>query len=121
MSIDLKKLAKKSVTLGRIMSEKTEKIDTMDIIKYHKDGITINDYETVIMGEDEAVTVYTFAEEPNAFAFAGYILKKMLINMECELGAEKLLEELHTQGLKVKLSRAKTKDGKKELTKVEIL
>ena len=120
MNYSIKNVAKKSVSLGRIMSERSEKIDTVDLIKYYPDGITINDFEKVDMAGEEIV-VYTCKEKPNGFIFAGYVLKKMFDNLLKEIPEEELRKSLQTEGLKVKLVRAKTKDGKKELTKVEVV
>lgn len=118
---NLKDVAKSSVSLGRIMSERNNKLETADIIKYHPDGVTINYFEKVIIG-DEEVYVYTVREEESGFIFAGFVLKKMFNAIIEEYGDyEKALKAIQEEGLSVKLSRTKTKDGKRELTKVEVL
>lgn len=120
--MNIKDLAKKSVSLGRIMSERSEKIDTETIIKYHPNGITIDDFEEILLN-GESVYVYTFAENKTGFVFAGLVLKNLFKEIVENYGDEqKALAALKEEkGLKVKLTRAKTKDGKKELTRVEIM
>ena len=117
---NLREIAKQSVTLGRIMSERNNKLDTADIIKYHPEGVIINDFEKVNLG-NENVYVYTISEEKDGFIFAGFVLKKMFDNIIEEYGDyEKAVKDIQEVGLPVVLSRTKTKDGKRELTKVEI-
>lgn len=125
--MNIKNIARKSTTFSELMLGKT-KIETEDIIKYYDKGITIREAEGVDMpdsrNEDGMAHFYifTFEEEPDKFAFAGYVLTKIFddILTECAGDIEQFNKELLRQGLKVKLSTSKTKN-KREVTTVEVI
>ena len=119
MSIDIRKIAQQATVMSELM-EGREKIDTADIIKYYKDGITINAADKVQVSDETKeggvgeFYVFTFEEEPKKFAFSGFILSKIF---------EGDFDEFKTalaDGLKVKLKEGKTK-GKQNITLVEVL
>lgn len=125
MSIDIRKIAREATTLSELM-EGREKIETEDIIKYYKNGITINKVDCVSIIEDEQeknIYVYTFKEEPKKFAFSGYVLKKIFDNILYAMGGDvgALNNELEKEDFKVILKAGKTKDGKRNVTIVEVL
>lgn len=126
MSIDIRKIAQQATVMSELMEGK-EKIDMADIIKYHKDGITINAADKVQVSDDTKeggigeFYVFTFEEEPKKFAFSGFILSKIFD--EILKAVEGDFDEFKTvlaDGLKVKLKEGKTK-GKQNITLVEVL
>lgn len=124
-ALNLRKTAQKAVVLAEIFEGK-DKIDTADIIKNHPNGIHINNIEFITMtGEngDEQFWAYTFDENPNVFAFSGFVLAKIFNELlaQCEGDYEELYESFRAAGtLNVRLSVGKTKKGQ-PITKVDIL
>ena len=122
MENNLKKLAQKALSLTSLMDER-EKIETSDIIKYHKDGITITDFDTHIPTENGDTVVYIFEEEPDKFAFGGKVLQKLfdslIFDYAGDINALKA-DMKECGGLKIKLKSGKTKKGL-PITMVEVL
>lgn len=122
---DMTKAAKKSVVLAEIFEGK-DKIDTDDIIRKYPNGIHVNDIEFITMqGEsgEEQFWAYTFDEEPDKFAFSGFVLAKIFNELLaiCEGDYEELYESFRANGgLNIKLSSSKTKKGQ-PITKVDVL
>lgn len=119
--INLRNEAQKALTLSEL-TENRDKISTEEIIKNYPDGITITNLDLVEIRK-QSNYVYTFAEEPNCFAYAGTVLKKVFDKL---LTAEKgdlkqLRADLKAQkGLRVKLATAMTLD-EMEVTTVELI
>lgn len=126
MKINIKKIAQEAVTFSELMSNR-EKIETEQIIKYHEEGITITSIDpvTVIENDEEKMFyVYLIKEEPKKFAFSGYVLRKIFDNLLNEFNGDlgALNAELESSGdLRVKLKSSKTRDGKRQVTAVEVI
>lgn len=119
--INLRNEAQKALTLSEL-TENRDKISTEEIIEKYPDGITIINIDLVEIRK-QSNYVYTFAEEPDRFAYAGTVLKKVFDKL---LTAEKgdlkqLRADLKAQkGLRVKLATAMTLD-EMEVTTVELI
>lgn len=128
LNINIKNIANKAVTFSELMTNR-EKIETRDIIKYHPDKITIVAAEPVEVPDEKSEDgvsrfyVYHIKEEPNKFAFAGYVLNKILddIFTACEGVKEDFDDTLASGDLTVKLSEGKTKDNKNSITLVTVV
>ena len=119
--MNIKEIAKKATSLGRIMSERPNKIDTETIIEKYPNGITIDDMELVDLAGEE-VCVIGFKEEPESFAFCGMVLKNMCVEVIDFINDNgKDTRVLQSEPIKVKLEKGKTRDGKREITKVTVL
>ena len=119
--INLRNAAQKALTLSEIVENK-EKISTEEIIEKYPDGITINNLDIVDIRK-QTNYVYTFVEEPDCFAYAGTVLKKVFDQLlQAEKGDLKQLRaDLKAQkGLRVKLSTSTTLDDM-EVTVVELI
>lgn len=115
----LKKIAEKELTLSDLMVER-DKIDTEEIIDTYEDGITLDQIDMCKI-DDEEVAVYTFREDKDVFAFGGHILKNLFKSWIEEYGSiEEVNKALVKENIVLTLSRGKTKDGKREITKVAI-
>lgn len=126
MAIDIRKIAQQATVMSELM-EGREKIETENIIKYYKDGITINAADKVEVSDETKENgisefyVYTFKEEPKKFAFSGFILSKIFDEiLEAVEGDFYEFKNALADGLKVKLKEGKTK-GKQNITLVEVL
>lgn len=120
MAVSLKRIAEKQLTLSDLMVEK-DKIDTEEIIDTYPDGITIDEIDVCTIDSEE-VYIYTFRENKNVFAFAGHILKNLFKAwIECNNSIEEVNELLSKEKMRLKLERGKTKDGKREITKVSLI
>lgn len=121
MPRDLKNLAKKSLTLCELMTDR-EKIDTEDIIKYYPDGITLREFEHNVQTENGATVVYLFDEEPDKFAFGGKVIQNLIESLieDYEGDISELKADLKATGLKIKLASSKTKKGL-PVTTVEVV
>lgn len=123
--LNIKKTAQKAVVLAEIFEGK-DKMDTDEIIKTYPNGIHINNIEFITMQGDkgeEQFWAYTFDENPNVFAFSGFVLAKIFNNLleDCEGDYEELYESFKAcGGLSVKLYSDRTKKGQ-PITKVDIL
>lgn len=128
MKIDLRKIAKKAVVFSQLM-EGREKIETEDIIKYHKDKISIDAAECVQVPDENAENgisrfyVYTFKEENKKFAFSGAVLTKIFDSVleACEGDIEVFNRGFREDPLEVKLSTGTTKKSGQQITLVEVL
>jgi hypothetical protein len=124
--LNIKKIAQKATTFAEIMEGK-DKIETRDIIKYHKDGITINAAEKVSIADEKSENgmstfyVFTYKEDKTKFAFAGFVLNKIFDDIldACE-GDIEVFNKALSEGLAVQLSEGKTKD-KQQITLVKVL
>lgn len=123
--LNIKKMAQKAVVLAEIFEGK-EKIDTDTIIQNYPNGIHINNIEFItMMGEkgEEQFWAYTFDENPNVFAFSGYVLAKIFNDLlaACDGDYEELYESFRANGgLSVRLSASRTKKNQ-PITKIDIL
>lgn len=122
--LNFRKLAQEELTLAQIMVGR-EKIDTDDVIDQFPDGLVIDEIEYVTMTKDgKQESFWAFhIKGTELFAFAGTLLSKVFEKFlaACEGDYEALYEEFKNgDGLAVKISEGKTKDGK-NLTKVDIL
>ena len=119
---NFRNLARKATTLSELMENRV-KIQTSDVIKNFPDGITINAVD-MIKTSDAEYPVFTFSEAPNSFYCGGIVLTKIVdtwldeYNGDLELLNHDLVE---TGGVKVKLTEAKTRDGKNNITQVEVI
>lgn len=125
MALNLKEIAKKETVFAQLAIDRTL-IENDDIIKYYKDGITINAAEEVNVGESRYY-VYTFKENHEKFAGSGLVLTKIFdrIMMACE-GDVKLFNKELSAGLKIKLTKDTTKNKDengepKTIYKVEVV
>lgn len=120
MNNRLQNIAKAAVQMSELMQGR-EKIETENIIKYHGEGITINQIDKVT-AEDGDFYVYTFEEEPEKFAFSGFVLNKIFDNLlkDYEGDFDGINGDLEKYGLRVKLTEGKTKN-KRQITNVEVL
>lgn len=121
--MDIRAIAKKATTLAEIMTDR-DKIDTETIIQDYE-TITIDNIELCQLtkdGKTENVWAYTFKENPDVFAFAGYILSKIFdeIVKNCNGDLEEAYKAVRVAKLKVKLTEGRTK-SKQQVTMVEVL
>ena len=115
-------LAKKATTLSELM-ENREKIQTSEVIKNFPDGITINAVDIVKM-TDTSYPVFTFLEDLHRFYCGGIILTKIVGEWIKEYNGDlgMLNHDLaESGGVKVKLTETKTRDGKNNITEVEVI
>ena len=115
-------LARKATTLSELM-ENREKIMTEEVIKNFPDGITLNAVD-VIKTYDTEYPVFTFLEDSSRFYCGGIILSKIVGKWLKEYNGDlgMLNHDLaETGGVKVKLTEAKTRDGKNNITQVEVI
>lgn len=122
--INVRELAKKSTVLAAIMEDRT-KGDTEELIA-RKEVVHIIDCELCTItneGAEDRVWAYTIKEEPKKFYFAGYVLKKIFESIldECEGDYTEMYSAVSSQGIPVKFSQQKTKDGKRVFTAVEVM
>lgn len=115
-------LAKEATSLSEIMKGKI-KVDVEDL---YGEEITINGFDFLTMtdksGESKEFAVCTYAEDENAFFFAGTVLTKICKawvagSDDIDQANEALKEE---GGVVIKMSKGKTKNGNK-ITTVDIL
>ncbi len=115
-------LARKATTLSELM-ENREKIQTGDVIKNFPDGITINAVD-VIKTSDATYPVFTFVEDSHKFYCGGIVLSKIVDTWVHEYKGDlgTLNHDLaESGGVKVKLTETKTRDGKNNITEVEVI
>lgn len=115
-------LARKATTLSELM-ENREKIQTNEVIKNFPNGITINAVD-VIKTSDAEYPVFTFSEDSSKFYCGGIILSKIVDTWVEEYNGDlgMLNHDLaETGGVKVKLTETKTRDGKNNITQVEVV
>lgn len=115
-------LARKATTLSELMENRV-KIQTSDVIKNFPDGITLNAVD-MIKTSDASYPVFTFSEDSDRFYCGGIVLTKIVntwlneYNGDLEMLNHDLVE---CGGVKVKLTETKTRDGKNNITQVEVI
>lgn len=120
MKKTLKQIATEELSLSQLMTGR-DKIDTEEIIDTYEDGITLDQIDICEI-EGEEVAVYTFKEDDSVFAFGGLILKNLFKSWITEYGSvDRVNEILKDEPLSIKLERSKTKDGKRDVTKVSVI
>lgn len=115
-------LARKATTLSELM-ENREKISTGELIKNFPDGITLNAVD-IIKTADATYPVFTFLEDSNLFYCGGIVLSKIVDTWVKEYNGDLgiLNNDLaESGGVKVKLTETKTRDGKNNITEVEVI
>lgn len=118
-------LARKATTLSELM-ENREKIQTGELIKSFPDGITLNAVD-VIKTSDKKYPVFTFLEDSSKFYCGGIVLSKIVDTWLKEYDGDLCpLDSLNHDlaecgGVKVKLKETKTRDGKNNITEVEVI
>lgn len=115
-------LARKATTLSEIMENRV-KIQTDDVIKNFPDGITLNAVD-VINTSEASYPVFTFSEDSDRFYCGGIVLTKIVNTWLEEYNGDlgMLNHDLaESGGVKVKLKEAKTRDGKNNITQVEVI
>lgn len=115
-------LARKATTLSELM-ENREKIMTAEVIKNFPDGITLNAVD-IIKTSDATYPVFTFSEDVHSFYCGGIVLSKIVDTWLDEYNGDLGLlnhDLAETGGVKVKLTEAKTRDGKNNITEVEVI
>ena len=120
--IDFRKKAERETKLSDLMISR-DKLETETVVDTYKDGITITDFDICKIGSEE-VAVYTIKEDNDAFVFAGLVLKNLFKSFIEDYNGDiqRCRDDFRKQGgLSVKLTRGKTKDGKREVTNVEVL
>ena len=119
---NFRELARKATTLSELMENRV-KIQTADVIKNFPDGITINAVD-VIKTSDVKYPVFTFLEDSHSFYCGGVVLAKIVDTWLNEYNGDLGLlnhDLAETGGVKVKLTEAKTRDGKNNITEVEVI
>ena len=119
---NFRELARKATTLSELM-ENREKIQTSELIKNFPDGITLNAVD-IIKTSDAEYPVFTFAEDSNRFYCGGIVLSKIVDTWVEEYNGDlgMLNHDLaESGGVKVKLTETKTRDGKNNITEVEVI
>ena len=115
-------LARKATTLSELM-ENREKISTGEVIENFPDGITLNAVD-IIKTSDATYPVFTFVEDSNKFYCGGIVLSKIVDTWVKEYNDDlgMLNHDLaESGGVKVKLTETKTRDGKNNITEVEVV
>lgn len=120
-NINFRSLAVEATTLSHLM-EGREKIATEDVITVYPNGITILEFDTVNMGEDNYY-ICTFAEDTGKFLNTGAVLGKIFDKyVQAYNGSiNDASDALKAYGgLKVKLGKGRTRGGN-SITTVTIL
>lgn len=117
--MNIREIAKKATSFSELCADR-DLISNEDIEKYFPNGITIVDAEEVTV-DNSRYYVYIFNEEKRKFAGSGTILTKIFdqIMEQCDGDVEQFHKEM-SQGLKVKLTADKTKQGR-PIFKVEVV
>ena len=114
-------MAKKETSVSRIL-ENREKVSVEDIMHDYPTGVTIIDFDLVSL-EDTTFPVFAIAENPTVAFFGGTILNKIVAKWLSAYDGD--LEECAADlrasgGVKVRLSKGKTKAGQR-VTLVDII
>lgn len=122
--INLTSVAERSLTISPLMSGRT-KFETEDIINM---TLTISKYGFAQL-DNASYPVIIFAEFPERYYCGGYVLNKMLSDISDEY--EDVPEFREDDGtynlddlfepLRIKLMLDKTRDGKRNITRVELV
>lgn len=119
---NFKQKAVESIILSDLMQER-EKISTEEVIKKYPEGITVTDFDFVTI-ENKTFVVLTFEEDKTKFLNGGFVLTKVFSEIveDFEGEVEAAREEYSKCENKIVavLSAGKTKDGKNNITKVQI-
>ena len=119
-------LAKRATTLSTIM-EGREKLNTDEVIKKYPEGITIIEFDIVTTpdqnGNPSTYPIIAFAEDNTKFIYGGKAIMDMvtmwLANFEGDV--ETTSNALKAAGgVKVKMTSAKTKQGR-NFTRVDVI
>lgn len=115
-------MAAATTTLSPLIEGK-EKLSTQEVIENMGGVVTIIEFDTVIQGDNDWYPVILVKEQPNRFMFGGLVLRKIvetwIAAFEGDVAAcSKALKA--EGGVKVKMSQAKTKNGR-TVTKVVVL
>lgn len=119
-------LAKRATTLSTIM-EGRDKLNTDEVIKKYPDGITITEFDIVTTpdqnGNPSTYPIIAFAEDNTKFIYGGKAIMDMvtmwLANFEGDV--ETTSNALKAAGgVKVKMTSAKTKQGR-NFTRVDVI
>lgn len=120
-------LAKKKTAGSPVLSERS-KISTDELIAKYPDGVTINAFD-FLNGKNGKYVVCAFRENPDLFFNGGKILTEIFESFVNEYRTEENTSEdayeacskdFAAEGLKVKLSSGRTKDGNR-VTLVEVI
>ena len=119
--VDFRKIAENNTSSSPVMRGR-EKIATDDVIAKYPGGITLTGFD-IIPNDNGGYAIFTFAEEPDKFINGGSILTKIAFEWadgfdDDVAAASRTLAE--SGGVKVRLSRKKTKKGN-TITAVEVL
>lgn len=120
-------LAKKK-TSGSPVLEGRAKITTDDIIAKYPNGVTINAFD-FLNGKNGRYVVCAFRQDPGAYFNGGKILTEIFESFVEEYASDDrtfqeaidaCMADFEKEGLKVKLSMSRTKDGNR-VTLVEVI
>ena len=112
MNINFRERAMDATTLSKLMNDR-EKLSTEDVIALYPEGITIEEFDSVMMKEGQYY-VCTFKEEPTKYLNCGSVLSKIFDTYVSAFdgditGASEGLKA--SGGLRVKLSKSRTRGG----------
>lgn len=116
-------LARKATTLSELMVNR-EKIQTSEVIKNFPDGITLNAVDIIRTSGVMTYPVFTFVEDSSRFYCGGVVLSKIVVTWLDEYNGDLGLlnhDLAESGGVKVKLTEGKTRDGKNNITEVEVI
>lgn len=114
------KSARKATTLSPLM-ENREKMPTEEIINKYPDGITVTCFDIIGTGEN-AYPVFIFEEEPDKFAFGGYVFKQIVdawVN-QFEGAIDDCANSLKASGGVKMIFKTSTTKNKRTVTTIEI-
>lgn len=117
--INLKEIAKKTTTLSFLM-EGREKIETSELVKKYKDGISVNAVDLIETSDARYCTV-TFAENDKLFYNGGLVMTKIVDAWLQHGSIEEINAELAKNPVKMRLTESKTKSGNKNVTIIDVL
>lgn len=118
-----KALAIETTCLSELMADK-DMVTTDYIISHYPEGVTIIGFDIVELSknEEDRYPIFVIKEDPNIFFNGGLVLLKVAERwMDGYMSTDEASTELELAGgVGVKLTKAKTKNGR-NITKVEIL
>lgn len=112
MNINFRQLAQESTTLSHLMTDRV-KVSTDEVINQYPEGITIDQFDSITMKEDQYY-IATFKEDEKAYLNCGQVLSKVFDSFVKAfdgdiVGASDALKA--EGGIKVKLSKGRTRGG----------
>lgn len=119
-------LARKATTLSPLMNGKT-KMSVAQIIEQYPDGITVAEFDVITTTENGEPTTYpviTFIEEPDKFAFGGLVMRKIVDSWVAAFDGdiEACSAALKANGgVKLRFAHDTTRDGKRNVTTIEVI